>query len=214
MRHRLADSQDWGAPMPQNRFSPSRRHFLETTGGLSLALAGGLLVPTGRALGGDAAKQQPDGATDHTIRIAPVSLEIGAGRTIKTTGYNDVVPGSVLRLKEGRPVAINVVNDSGYPNLIHWHGLHVPSEPDGAVEEGSVLIAPDNSHLYKFTPQPAGTRWYHSHAMAMKDLDKSTYSGEFGFLIVEPAAGDPGRTIARFCSRRAIGTGIGSACRT
>jgi hypothetical protein len=28
--------------------------------------------------------------------------------------------------------------------------------------------------------------------MAMTDLNKSTYSGEFGFLIVEPAAGDPG----------------------
>lgn len=38
-----------------------------------------------------------------------------------------------------------------------------------------------------------GTRWYHSHAMAMTDLSKSTYSGEYGFLIVEPAAGDPGR---------------------
>src|SRR5271166_1589304 len=36
-----------------------------------------------------------------------------------------------------------------------------------------------------------GTRWYHSHAMAMTDLNKSTYSGEFGFLIVEPAAGYP-----------------------
>jgi FtsP/CotA-like multicopper oxidase with cupredoxin domain len=29
--------------------------------------------------------------------------------------------------------------------------------------------------------------------MAMEDLTKSTYSGEFGFLIVEPATGDPGR---------------------
>jgi hypothetical protein len=27
----------------------------------------------------------------------------------------------------------------------------------------------------------------------MTDLNRSTYSGEFGFLIVEPAAGDPGR---------------------
>ncbi|AHY53349.1 hypothetical protein BJS_08780 [Bradyrhizobium japonicum SEMIA 5079] len=28
--------------------------------------------------------------------------------------------------------------------------------------------------------------------MAMTDLNKSTYTGEFGFLIVEPAGGDPG----------------------
>jgi FtsP/CotA-like multicopper oxidase with cupredoxin domain len=29
--------------------------------------------------------------------------------------------------------------------------------------------------------------------MAMTDLNRSTYSGEFGFLIIDPAAGDPGR---------------------
>jgi hypothetical protein len=29
-------------------------------------------------------------------------------------------------------------------------------------------------------------------AASAADLNKSTYSGEFGFLIVEPAAGDPG----------------------
>jgi len=99
----------------------------------------------------------------------------------------------VLRLQEGKPVAINVVDESGYPNLVHWHGLFLPAVQDGATEEGSPIIAPGASLLYSFTPRPAGTRWYHSHAMAGPDLAKSTYSGEFGFLIVDPAAGDPGR---------------------
>jgi FtsP/CotA-like multicopper oxidase with cupredoxin domain len=130
---------------------------------------------------------------DHTIRIAPVSFEIAPGKVVKTTGYNGTVPGPVLRLKEGRPVAINVVNDSGYPNLIHWHGLFSPSAQDGSVEEGSPIISPGNSLLYFLTPRPVGTRWYHSHAKAMADLNRSTYTGEFGFLIVEPPAGNPGR---------------------
>jgi FtsP/CotA-like multicopper oxidase with cupredoxin domain len=55
------------------------------------------------------------------------------------------------------------------------------------------MIAPEQSLVYSFAPKPSGTRWYHSHAMAGTDLTRSTYSGEFGFLIVEPAAGDPGR---------------------
>jgi FtsP/CotA-like multicopper oxidase with cupredoxin domain len=130
---------------------------------------------------------------DHTIRIAPVSLEIAPGKIIKTTGYNGAVPGPLLRLREGKPVAINVINNSGYPNLIHWHGLFIPAVQDGATEEGSPLIPPGESLLYSFTPKPTGTRWYHSHAMAMTDLNRSTYTGEFGFLIIEPAAGDPGR---------------------
>jgi hypothetical protein len=40
----------------------------------------------------------------HTIRIAPVSLEIAPGKIIKTTGYNGAVPDSALRLKERQPV--------------------------------------------------------------------------------------------------------------
>lgn len=130
---------------------------------------------------------------DHAISIAPVALEIAPGKVIKTTGYNGTVPGPLLRLQEGKPVAINVVNDSGYPNLIHWHGLFISAEQDGATEEGSPIIPPGSSRLYSFTPRPSGTRWYHSHAMAMTDLERSTYTGEFGFLIVEPAQGDPGR---------------------
>jgi FtsP/CotA-like multicopper oxidase with cupredoxin domain len=130
---------------------------------------------------------------DHTIRIAPASLEIASGKIIKTAAYNGTVPGPALRLQEGKPVAINVINDSGYPNLIHWHGLYNPSNVDGATEEGSPIIPSEESLLYAFTPRPTGTRWYHSHAMAMTDLNRSTYTGEFGFFIIEPATGDPGR---------------------
>src|SRR6266478_5745672 len=54
-------------------------------------------------------------SADHTIRIAPISLEIGPNKVIQTTGYNGTVPGPPLRLKEGTPVTIKVVNDSGYP---------------------------------------------------------------------------------------------------
>lgn len=130
---------------------------------------------------------------DHTIRIGPVSLELAPGKIVKTTGYNGTVPGPVLRLREGRPVTINVINDAGYPDIVHWHGLYLPAVEDGAIEEGSPIIPPGQSRIYAFTPKPSGTRWYHSHAMAMTDLAISTYSGEFGFLVVEPAAGEPGR---------------------
>ncbi|WP_424630617.1 multicopper oxidase family protein [Bradyrhizobium sp. SYSU BS000235] len=138
------------------------------------------------------AQPVPKETVDHKIRIAPTSIEIAPGKVIKTTAYNGIVPGPVLRMKEGRPVRIEVTNDSGYANLIHSHGLFIPSEQDGSTEEGSPIIAPGKSLIYSYIPKPTGTRWYHSHAMAMTDLTKSTYSGEFGFLIVEPAAGDPG----------------------
>jgi len=137
--------------------------------------------------------QERGPVVDHTIRIGRVSLELAPGKIVKTTGYNGTVPGPVLRLREGKPVVINVINDAGYSDLVHWHGLYLSSVQDGAMEEGSPIIAPGQSLIYSFTPKPAGTRWYHSHAMAGTDLTRSTYSGEYGFLIVEPAAGDSGR---------------------
>lgn len=175
------------------RLNLDRRKFLEISGEAGLALAGGLLAPGGIGADRAAGAERPgSAAADYTIRIEPISHEIAPGKIIKTTAYNGSAPGPVLRLKEGRPVRINVINDSGYPNLIHWHGLYLPPAEDGAAEEGSPIIQPGGSLTYAYTPKPAGTRWYHSHAKAMTDLAKSTYSGEFGFLIVEPSAGDPG----------------------
>src|SRR5271156_5838429 len=116
---------------------------------------GGRLSRRGLLLGAGAASiaasskhsRAEESAVDHTIRIGPVSLELAPGKIIKTTGYNGSVPGPVLRLREGRPVNIKVVNDAGYPDLIHWHGLYLPALQDGATEEGSPIIPVGESLL-------------------------------------------------------------------
>lgn len=136
--------------------------------------------------------QTPSPKIDYTIQIEPIALELAPGKIIKTTGYNGKVPGPALRLTQGKPVNIKVINNAGYDNIVHWHGLYLPARQDGATEEGSPIIPVGRSLIYSFTPKPAGTRWYHSHAMAMTNLSRSTYSGEFGFLIIEPTS-DPGR---------------------
>ena len=41
-------------------------------------------------------------------------------------------------------------------------------------------------------PRPAGTRWYHSHTMAGADLNRGMYTGQFGFLYVDPKS-EPGQ---------------------
>jgi FtsP/CotA-like multicopper oxidase with cupredoxin domain len=123
---------------------------------------------------------------DHTIRISPVELEIAPGKIIKTIGYNGSAPGPLLRLYEGQPVTVEVFNDTKTPELVHWHGLFVPSDVDGSEEEGTPLVPPGESRSYSFVPRPSGTRWYHSHIHAGRDMKRATYTGEFGFLYVEP----------------------------
>lgn len=44
-----------------------------------------------------AADKPPTGKADYTLRIAPISREPAPGKTIRSTGCNDKVPGPVLR---------------------------------------------------------------------------------------------------------------------
>ena len=128
---------------------------------------------------------------DFTLRIQPITLEIVRGKPFKTIGYNGSAPGPLLRMKEGRPVTIEVFNESNNAELVHWHGLHIQSDVDGAMEEGTPMIPPRASRRYTFTPSPSGSRWYHTHTMAGRDLKRATYTGQFGLLYIEPKA-EPG----------------------
>jgi FtsP/CotA-like multicopper oxidase with cupredoxin domain len=125
-------------------------------------------------------------APDYRIDIAPVALDLSPRHRIKTTAYNGQVPGAVLRLKENEPVTIEVANHTDRPEVVHWHGLFSPPDADGAIEEGTPPIAAGSSARYILTPRPAGFRWYHSHTMAMDDFTRATYSGQHGFLLIEP----------------------------
>jgi FtsP/CotA-like multicopper oxidase with cupredoxin domain len=162
----------------------NRRQFLQSTA--ALATEAVLLSRTSQ--GGFVSDDIPD----HTLRIAPCSIEISPGITVNTTAYNGQVPAPLLRLKEGRQVRIDVTNATQCEDLVHWHGLATDSLNDGAMEEGSPMLKPGATLRYSFVPRPSGTRWFHTHAAAGSNLTLGTYSGQFGFLIVD-ADRDPAR---------------------
>ena len=108
---------------------------------------------------------------------------------IHTVAYNGSVPGPLIRWPEGKPITIDVVNHTDMPEIVHWHGLWIPSDEDGAMEEGSPMIAPGGQRRYSFTPRPAGFRWYHTHTFAGHDLKRGAYTGQFGCFYIEPKQG-------------------------
>jgi FtsP/CotA-like multicopper oxidase with cupredoxin domain len=134
----------------------------------------------------------PESEPDYTLRISPVQVELDRSHILSTIGYNGSAPGPVLRMREGKPVTIEVINDTDTPELVHWHGMLIPPEVDGTEEEGSPFIPPHGRHRFQLTPGPAGSRWYHSHAMAMDDLHKGSFTGQFGFVYVE-GSNNPGQ---------------------
>jgi FtsP/CotA-like multicopper oxidase with cupredoxin domain len=154
----------------------NRRRFLQLSGLTSASLA----------LDSRSAPAANEKA-NFNLHIAPVSLEIGSGKVIKTVGYNGSVPGPTLRFTEGKAVTVDVFNETDVPEVVHWHGQLIAPAVDGSVEEGTPPVPPRGHRRYRFTPKPAGTRWYHTHNMAHADLTRANFSGQFGMAIVEPA---------------------------
>jgi FtsP/CotA-like multicopper oxidase with cupredoxin domain len=168
-----------------------RRDLLKI-GGLTVAHAGMSRIPLLGQSNQSVQAAPPQAKADYTLRISPVAVELDRSHIISTTGYNGIAPGPVLRMREGKPVIVEVINDTDTPELVHWHGMLIPAEVDGTEEEGSPFVPPHGRNRFQLTPGPAGSRWYHSHAMAMDDLHKGAFTGQFGFVYVDGAS-DAGR---------------------
>ena len=153
-----------------------RRDFLKLGGAALLQTA---QMPMAPAPPVEASK------ADYTLRIAPVTVELSPDHILSTTGYNDLSPGPVLRMRAGKPVSVDVINDTDVPEFVHWHGMLIPADVDGVEEQGTPPVAPRSRRRFQLTPGPAGSRWYHSHAMAEADLHRGSYTGQFGFVYVD-----------------------------
>jgi FtsP/CotA-like multicopper oxidase with cupredoxin domain len=160
----------------------TRRSFLSDA-----ALGTGLLLAGCNRTGAPGAAEPPlTGPADVTLRIGTVLVDIAKDHTVSTIGYNGTSPGPLIRLPEGVPVTVDLFNETDTPELVHWHGQIVPTSVDGAEEEKSLFVPPHGTLRYRLTPQPSGARFVHTHIMPMSDLTRGTYSGQFGFVYIEP----------------------------
>ena len=123
---------------------------------------------------------------DYTLRIATGLVELSPGHIVSTTLYNDRFPGPLLRFNEGQRVVVDIHNDTDTPELVHWHGQMVPSDVDGAAEEGSPFVPAHDVRRIAFVPKPSGFRFYHTHVVAEGDLNRGTYTGQAGPVYIEP----------------------------
>jgi FtsP/CotA-like multicopper oxidase with cupredoxin domain len=134
----------------------------------------------------------PQPRADHSIRIAETKVELAPGVEVTTIAYNGQVPGPLLRLTEGKPVTVDILNDTARPEQLHWHGQKVGVDVDGSAEEGTPWIPAHGSRRISLTPGPAGLRFYHTHVIAGGDLARGQYSGQVGPVYIEPRR-EPGR---------------------
>jgi FtsP/CotA-like multicopper oxidase with cupredoxin domain len=161
----------------------TRRDFIS----IASAAAGGALSGGDRAFGKPGfLLSQADNAADYTLTIANKPIELAPKRIVSMTTYNGQFPGPLLRFKEGQRVTVDIHNETDIPEQLHWHGQAIPSDVDGAAEEGTPFIPPHGSRRIAFIPKPSGFRFYHTHVRAGSDLCRGQYSGLVGPVYIEP----------------------------
>jgi len=112
------------------------------------------------------------------------TVNFTGNKSIATT-VNGLVPGPVLRWREGESVTLRVTNNLAEDSSIHWHGLILPSNMDGVPGLSFAGIKPGETFEYQFNVNQSGTYWYHSHSGYQEP------TGMYGALVIDPKEPDP-----------------------
>ena len=131
--------------------------------------------------------EAPD-VVEVALEAKVAAVEIAPGQWVEAWTYDGAMPGPTIRAKEGDLVRVHFTNSLPEATTIHWHGVEVPADQDGAAHGGGT-IPPGGSFDYAFRVPHAGTYWYHPHV----DSAAQVWRGLYGALIVDaPAEPDYG----------------------
>ena len=97
-------------------------------------------------------------------------------------GYNGQMPGPTIETTVGDRVRLVLKNELPEPTSIHWHGLEVPNEMDGAGGATQRPVLPGETFVYEFTLHQVGTFMYHTGFNMMKQDGM----GMGGFFVIHP----------------------------
>ena len=155
----------------------ARREFVK-----GVAVAGALLplttfAPFAWAYDATGVESELSG-TVFDLEIAPMKVNLTGKESMATT-VNGLLPGPVLKVKEGDTVTIRVTNRLDEMTTIHWHGIILDAEMDGVPGISFPGIAPGETFTHEFKAVQHGTYWYHAHTLAEQ-------TGVYGALVIEP----------------------------
>ena len=165
----------------------NRREFLAlsglTVGGLTL---GGRLLNT-QALAQTATAAFPSLAQIPTRILEPGLLEANliarqgattiGGQPAKLLTYG----GSLLRIKAGETLRINLTNKLEQPTNLHWHGLHASP----SIDDPFRMVAPGEgvSVDYPIPKDASGLNWFHPHHHGV--VAEQQFAGLAGAIAIE-----------------------------
>lgn len=120
--------------------------------------------------------KQENRIVEYNLTAGEFNWDIMPGKNITAWGFNNQVPGPVLRAKKGDTLVVRVQNNLPEPTMVHWHGIRLPASMDGTGEVQQPIL-PGESFEYRFTVPDAGTFWYHSHQNETVQMERGMYGG-------------------------------------
>jgi FtsP/CotA-like multicopper oxidase with cupredoxin domain len=91
----------------------------------------------------------------------PVTVDLG-GPSARTLAFGDSIPGPLIRANVGDELAVTVTNRLDHPTSVHWHGIALRNDMDGA-DPATPNIDPGRAFTYRFSVPHPGTYWGHPH---------------------------------------------------
>ncbi len=160
-----------------------RREFLKMSAGLSV-LSGIGLQPRTLWAALEPAGGGPLEAAEYDLAVGRLGVSF-SGDSAEARSINGMIPGPLLRFKEGQEVILRVTNNLDEETSLHWHGLLVPFDMDGVPGFSFAGIGPGETFTYRFRVRQSGTYWYHSHSGGQEQ------QGVYAPIVIEPAGDDP-----------------------
>ncbi|WP_330330123.1 multicopper oxidase family protein [Streptomyces sp. NBC_00536] len=141
---------------------------------------GGYVDPAGPEVrAAEAARKATGPVTEVKLTATAGTLDLGAGRTVRSWSYGDRLPGQEVRATAGGTLALTLANHLPQATSLHWHGLALRNDMDGVPGLTQRDIAPGASFTYRFAVPHPGTYWFHPHSGVQQDR------GLYAPLIVE-----------------------------
>jgi multicopper oxidase len=178
--------------IPFHEIRLSRRELMAAGigGGLALAACSQSKSPPSANSKLAAAIAAAEAARPHSGRTVTASLtpqqtqiDLG-GPIVRTLAYGNSVPAPPIRANVGDELIVKVSNRLDSPTSVHWHGIALRNDMDGA-EPATANINAGQEFTYRFSVPNPGTYWAHPHVGL--DADMGLY---LPVIVEDPAEGD------------------------
>ncbi len=116
----------------------------------------------------EAARPHSGHTVTASLTAQPAQIDLG-GPIVHTLAYGNTIPGQLIRANIGDELLVTVSNRLDSPTSLHWHGIALRNDMDGAAPATPNIDA-GQDFTYRFSAPNSGTYWGHPHVGLEEDM--------------------------------------------